>query len=105
MNTECLSTDYGPRGQSKDEVDHDEWANDSTPSTELRRWYRHDPERFREFSRRYGAELVLPPAADVVSKRRETNKVRSLVLLTATRDVEHSGATVLHNVIANGNGS
>ena len=94
-----------PRGQSKGEVDHDEWAKDATPSTELRRWYRHDPERFTEFSRRYWAELALPPAADVVSKLRETNKVRSLVLLTATRDVEHCGATVLRSVIVNANGS
>jgi uncharacterized protein YeaO (DUF488 family) len=94
-----------PRGQAKDEVDLDEWAKDATPSTELRRWYRHDPERFAEFSRRYRAELSLPPAADVVSKLRETSKVRSLVLLTATRDVEHSGATVLRSVIVNANGS
>lgn len=94
-----------PRGQAKDEVDLDEWAKDAAPSTELRRWYRHDPERFAEFSRRYRAELVLPPAADVVSKLRETSKVRSLVLLTATRDVEHSGATVLRSVIVNANGS
>lgn len=94
-----------PRGQSKGEVDHDEWAKDATPSTELRRWYRHDPERFTEFSRRYRAELALPPAADVVSKLCKSNKVRSLVLLTATRDVEHSGATVLRSVIVNANGS
>jgi uncharacterized protein YeaO (DUF488 family) len=94
-----------PRGQSKGEVDLDEWAKDATPSTELRRWYRHDPERFTEFSRRYRAELALPPATDVVSKLRETSKVRSLVLLTATRDVEHSGAIVLRSVIVNANGS
>jgi len=68
-------------------VDHDEWAKDATPSTELRRWYRYDPKYFTEFSQRYRAEL------------RETNKVRSLVLLTATPDVEHSGATVLRRVI------
>ena len=93
------------RGQSKGDVDHDEWAKDATPSTELRCWYQHDPERFTEFSRRFGAELALAPATDVVPKLRETNKVRSLVLLTATRDVEHSGATVLRSVIVNANGS
>jgi uncharacterized protein YeaO (DUF488 family) len=94
-----------PRGQSKGRVDHDEWAKGATPSTELQRWDRHDPERFTEFSRRYWAELALPPATDVASKLRKTNKVRSLVLLTATRDVEHSGATVLRSVIVNANGS
>ena len=94
-----------PRGQSKGRVDHDEWAKGATPSTELRRWHRHDPEHFAEFSQRYRAELALPPAADVVSELRETNKVRSLVLLTTTRDVEDSGATVLRSVIVNANGS
>jgi len=34
----------GPRGKSKGEVDLDEWTKDATPSTDLRRWYRHDPE-------------------------------------------------------------
>ena len=94
-----------PRGQSKGEVDLDEWTKDATPKTELRRWYRHDPERFAEFSRRFRAELALPPATDVVSKLRETSKVRSLVFLSATRDVEHPGATVLRGVIVSANGS
>jgi uncharacterized protein YeaO (DUF488 family) len=79
-----------PRGQSKDRVDHDEWDKGVAPSTELRRWYRHDPKHFAEFSRRYRAEL------------RETNKVRSLVLLTAMRDVEHSGATVRRSAMPQG---
>jgi uncharacterized protein YeaO (DUF488 family) len=91
-----------PRGQSRDAVDRDKWVKDATPSTELRRWYGHDPERFAEFSRRYRAELALPPGADVVSKLREASKSRRLILLTATRDVEHSAATVLREVIAHG---
>ena len=91
-----------PRGQSRDAVDMDEWVKDATPSTELRRWYGHDRARFPEFSRRYRAELALPPGADVVSKLREASKGRRLILLTATRDIEHSGATVLRDVIAHG---
>lgn len=88
-----------PRGQSRDAVDQDEWVTDITPSTELRRWYGHDPERFTEFARRYRAELAMPPAAEIVSRLREVSRVRRIVLLTATRDVEHSGATVLRDVI------
>jgi len=94
-----------PRSRSKGRVDHNEWSKGTTPSTELRRWHRHDPEYVAEFSQRYRTELALPPVADVVSKLRETNKVRSLVLLTTTRDVEHSRATVLRSVIVNANGS
>ena len=89
-----------PRGQSRDAVDRDKWVKDATPSTELRRWYGHDRARFTEFSRRYRVELGLPPGADVVSKLRELSKSRRLVLLTATRDVEHSAATVLREIIA-----
>jgi uncharacterized protein YeaO (DUF488 family) len=94
-----------PRGQSRDAIDQDEWAQDAAPSTELRRWYAHDPAHFPEFSRRYRAELALPPGADVVSRLREVSRTRRLVLLTATRDVAHSGATVLRDVIVGVRGS
>jgi uncharacterized protein YeaO (DUF488 family) len=88
-----------PRGQSKDAIDHDEWVKDATPSTELRQWYGHDPARFAEFARRHRAELEVQAEADVISQLRKTSEVRRLVLLTATRDIEHSGATVLRKVI------
>lgn len=94
-----------PRGQSKEVVDHDEWLKNASPSTELRRWYGHDPVRFSEFARRYRAELALSPGADVISQLRKTSKARRLVLLTATRDLEHSGATVLRDVIVGVNES
>jgi uncharacterized protein YeaO (DUF488 family) len=80
-------------------VDFDEWAKDAAPSTELRRWYGHDPEHFTEFAHRYRAELALEPAAEVLRRLREVRKARRLVLLTATHDVEHSAATVLREVI------
>ena len=88
-----------PRGQSKGAVDYDEWVKDATPTTELRRWYGHEPARFSEFARRYRAELALPPGSGVVSQLQETSGTQRLVLLTATRDIEHSGAIVLRDVI------
>jgi uncharacterized protein YeaO (DUF488 family) len=94
-----------PRGQSRDAIDRDEWAQDAAPSTELRRWYAHDPARFPEFSRRYRADLALLPGADVVCELRRLSKSRRLVLLTATRDVEHSAAAILRDVIVGGTGS
>lgn len=94
-----------PRGQSRDAVDRDEWVKDATPSPQLRRWYGHDPERFPEFFRRYQAELALAPGADAVLKLRKSSKARRLVLLTATRDIEHSGAAVLRDVILGADGS
>lgn len=85
-----------PRGVARSALRYDRWAKELAPSTELRRWYGHDPDRFEEFSRRYREELGRPEARTVAAAVREEAKDRSaLVLLTATRDVEHSGAVVL----------
>lgn len=92
-----------PRGKSRDAVDCDEWAKDVTPSTELRRWYGHDPKRFPEFAKRYRAELNESPAVLAVSKLQKAIKARHVVLLTATRNIEHSGAVVLHDVLTGAN--
>ena len=90
-----------PRGVQKAAVDFDEWAKDAAPSAELRRWYGHDPERFGEFARRYKVELDHEPGASAVERLRGLARARGrLVLLTATRDVEHSGAAVLADVLA-----
>jgi uncharacterized protein YeaO (DUF488 family) len=88
-----------PRGLAKAAVDYDEWAKDVAPSTELRRWYGHEPERFAEFSRRYRRELAAAPAAEALSRLRGVATKRRLLLLTATRDVERSGAAVLQAVL------
>jgi uncharacterized protein YeaO (DUF488 family) len=88
-----------PRGIRKAAVDFDEWAKDVAPSAELRRWYRHQPERFREFARRYRGELSREPAASVLQALRQQARRHRLVLLTATRDIERSGAEVLRGVL------
>ena len=94
-----------PRGVKKAAVDFDEWAKDAAPSADLRRWYGHDPERFGEFARRYKVELDHEPGASAVERLRGLARARGrLVLLTATRDVEHSGAAVLADVLAAGRG-
>jgi len=89
-----------PRGVKKVDAHLDEWLRDAAPSTELRRWYGHDPERFPEFARRYRAELRRPPASGAVDHLLRVSPSQSLVLLTATSDVEHSGARVLRDHLA-----
>jgi uncharacterized protein YeaO (DUF488 family) len=91
-----------PRGVAKADLELDEWAKDVAPSTELRRWYGHDVDRFREFARRYRAELRQAPAAAAVDRLAEVARARRLTLLTATRDVDHSGAEVLRRHLAGG---
>jgi uncharacterized protein YeaO (DUF488 family) len=85
-----------PRGMTKADVAIDEWLKDVAPSTELRRWYGHDVVRFGEFARRYRAELRLPPAAAGMEHLVELARSQPVTLLTATRDVEHSAAWILH---------
>jgi uncharacterized protein YeaO (DUF488 family) len=89
-----------PRGVAKERLPLDRWAKDVAPSAELRTWYGHRPERFEEFRRRYLAELHTPPAADVLEDLRLAARQGGLTLLTATRDVPHSGAAVLAEAIS-----
>lgn len=84
-----------PRGLSKDAAHLDEWMKEVAPSTPLRRWYGHRPERFTEFRRRYLAELADPQPAAAMNRLRELARTRRVILLTATRDVDHSQAAVL----------
>ncbi len=88
-----------PRGISKHDAALDEWLKDVAPSTELRRWYGHEPARFAEFRRRYREELEQPPASDAARHLRNLGEPR-VVLLTATRDIERSGALVLCDHLA-----
>jgi uncharacterized protein YeaO (DUF488 family) len=84
-----------PRGLTKDAAHLDEWLKDVAPSTPLRRWYGHRPERFPEFRRRYLAELAGPQPAAAMNRLRALIRTRKVTLLTATRDIGHSQAAVL----------
>ena len=88
-----------PRGVTKTQAALDEWLRDAAPSSDLRRWYGHRVERFEEFARRYRAELRHLPASAAVDRLVELAHEQPVTLLTATRDVEHSGALVLHEVV------
>jgi uncharacterized protein YeaO (DUF488 family) len=87
-----------PRGIAKAKAPIDEWAKDLAPSTELRRWYGHEPDKYDEFARRYRQELRSAPGRDEVARLRSLAKTKRVALITATRDVEHSAATVLKAV-------
>jgi uncharacterized protein YeaO (DUF488 family) len=88
-----------PRGLTRAAVHVDEWMKDIAPSTQLRRWYGHRPERFTEFRRRYLLELRDAQPAATVDRLRELARTRPVTLLTATRDVEHSQAAVLSDLL------
>jgi uncharacterized protein YeaO (DUF488 family) len=86
-----------PRGVKKEDSPIDEWLKDAAPSTELRRWYGHDPAKFDDFARRYRDELSRTPGSDAVDRLLRLVECAPVALVTATRDVEHSGARVLRD--------
>ena len=88
-----------PRGLTKESADLDEWCKQVAPSTELRKWYGHDPERFEEFEQRYRSELEEPERAEALTHLRSLAERRVVTLLTASKAVEISEAAVLAEVL------
>ena len=88
-----------PRGLTKESADLDEWCKQIAPSTELRKWYSHDPDRFEEFRRRYLIELEEPERAEALEHLRGLAERRVLTLLTASKRVDISDATVLAELL------
>lgn len=89
-----------PRGVAKADLDYDAWPKDVTPSTNLRKWYGHEAQRWEEFRRRYRAELAVEPAASVLAEVRDAARGHRIVLLTAVKAVERSAAEVLAEVLS-----
>ena len=88
-----------PRGLSRERARIDEWCKQVAPSTQLRQWYDHDPERYPEFSRRYLAELDDPERAAALLRLRAFTREGTLTLLTATKRSEISQAAVLAELL------
>jgi uncharacterized protein YeaO (DUF488 family) len=86
-----------PRGLKKEDARLDEWAKDLSPSTELRKWYAHDRERYGEFAERYRAELAEPGAREALKRLREQASGGPLTLLTSVKEeqLDRSHAAVL----------
>lgn len=86
-----------PRGVRKDDLAHDVWLKDVAPSSDLRRWFGHDPERFAEFSRRYRREL---DGSDALTELRDMVADHDTVtLLFGAKDAEHNQAAVLAELL------
>lgn len=99
VGTRVLVDRVWPRGISKGAASLDLWLKDVAPTTELRRWYAHDPVRFAEFRDRYTAELAEPPAREALQRLRDLAAERPLTLITATKDTARSQAAVLADLL------
>jgi uncharacterized protein YeaO (DUF488 family) len=86
-----------PRGLSRDKAAVDHWLKEVAPSTDLRRWFAHEPGRWAEFRRRYFAELDRNP--EQVAELRKIVGRRTATLLFAAKDVEHNNARGLRDYL------
>jgi uncharacterized protein YeaO (DUF488 family) len=95
--TRVLVDRLWPRGLRKVDAAIDEWIKDIAPSTELRRWFSHDPKRWLEFRRRYQTELS--KNLTLVNELRKIARKGRLTLVYSAHDEEHNNAVVLREVI------
>lgn len=86
-----------PRGMRKEAAALDGWMKELAPSTELRRWFGHDPARWEGFRKRYEAELA--QHRDLLDELRRRARKHRVTLLFAARDEAHNEAVVLKDVL------
>jgi uncharacterized protein YeaO (DUF488 family) len=95
--TRVLVDRLWPRGLTKKEAAIDRWLREIAPSTELRRWFGHDPGRWHEFQRRYAVELE--HHGELVDELVRLARQGTLTLIFGARNEEHNDAVVLRELL------
>lgn len=86
-----------PRGLTKKKASVDLWLKDIAPSTELRKWFGHDPAKWKQFQTRYRKELR--EKKDALKLLRQKSKEQTVTLVYGARDEEHNEALVLKKIL------
>lgn len=86
-----------PRGMTKEKAHVDLWLKEIAPSTELRKWFGHDPEKWKRFQRRYETELL--HNGSLIEMLTQKARVGTITLLYGARDEKHNEARVLRQVL------
>ncbi len=89
-----------PRGIKKEDAAIDEWLKDIAPSTDLRKWYSHDPEKWEGFKKRYMAELKRK--IETIERLRAESNKHTVTLLFSTKAAELNNAAALKEFIEHG---
>lgn len=95
--TRILIDRLWPRGVSKVDAALDQWMKEIAPSTDLRKWFGHDPDRWEEFCRRYGEELH--ENTELLSQLRSLARKGPITLVYSARDEVRNDAIVLRDAI------
>jgi uncharacterized protein YeaO (DUF488 family) len=88
-----------PRGKTKASLELDAWIKDAAPSTELRKWFAHDPAKWPEFQERYRQELA--SHLYVLTPMRDAAIAGPITLVYGAKDEQHNEAVVLKEVLTN----
>jgi len=88
-----------PRGISKEDAKLDDWLKEIGPSTPLRKWFDHDPEKFEVFSKKYKYELK--DKTQILTANMDQAKSKTITLLYGAKDTVHNQAVVLKEVLEN----
>jgi uncharacterized protein YeaO (DUF488 family) len=88
-----------PRGKTREDLALNAWAKPLAPSTDLRKWFGHDPERWNEFKRRYRTELGSAEAKAAMRALLEEAGARNITLVYGAKDEQHSQALVLREIL------
>ncbi|HET9714613.1 MAG TPA: DUF488 domain-containing protein [Pseudolabrys sp.] len=95
--TRILVDRLWPRGLKKETAALDLWIKDLAPSTELRKWFGHDPKRWPDFKRKYKVELR--QHADLLEDIRKRARHSPVTLVYAARDEAHNEAVIIRDVL------
>lgn len=88
-----------PRGLSKEKARLSDWKKDLAPSTELRKWFGHDPAKWEEFRNRYRKELEEAGKMEDLRKLAERTTKENVTLVFGAKDAEHNNARALAGFI------
>ncbi|SFA97452.1 Uncharacterized conserved protein YeaO, DUF488 family [Lentibacillus halodurans] len=90
-----------PRGISKDDAQLDYWLKELGPSTDLRKWFGHDPDRYDVFKQKYKAELEKGQQQEALQKLKDLTRKhnKQLTLLFSAKDEQHNQARVLKEIL------
>jgi uncharacterized protein YeaO (DUF488 family) len=88
-----------PRGMKKEEANIDDWYKVLAPSTDLRKWFGHDPEKWGKFRQRYRSELQDREKEALLTKLADKSKEGTVTLLYGSKDTDHNNAVALKSFI------
>jgi uncharacterized protein YeaO (DUF488 family) len=86
-----------PRGMKKEDAKIDEWLKDIAPSDALRKWFAHDPRKWKEFMERYKKEIK--DKGEILARLKKEVKQKDVTLLYSARDEEHNNAIALKEML------